>query len=158
MFRELGAYEEARPRYEGALEGFRELKDNWMTAWTLEGLGRTSFLEGDYRKATDLLKESMALFDSLGDRGGAVFMLRRLGMLVRAEGNHVRAACLLGAFKTLHEGIIGQEGMSRLDYPKELSNAFEEYQSEKKSDWIHGTAMSFERAIEYALGESDEVR
>ncbi len=44
--REAGQHAEACSRYEGALQGFLELGDRWMTAWTFEGLGRALVLAG----------------------------------------------------------------------------------------------------------------
>jgi hypothetical protein len=49
----------------------------WMTAWTLEGLGRVSYLAGESRKAEAHFRAAIALFDLLGERGNASFMLSR---------------------------------------------------------------------------------
>jgi tetratricopeptide (TPR) repeat protein len=55
LYRELGDWQQARPPYEEALAGFRELKDRWMTAWTLEGLGRAAQLAVSANIQTSLL-------------------------------------------------------------------------------------------------------
>ena len=150
---ELGKYREACPRYEEALKGFRHLKDKWMTAWTLEGLGRTMFLAGDICNANHYLKESAKLFYSLGDRANTVFMLNRIGMVTRAGGHHQRAARLLGAFKALHESMIGKEAVGQEIYAEDLGTSFTEYQNELPSEWCEGQVMSLEQAVEYAFAE-----
>ena len=129
-----------------------------MTAWTLEGLGRASYLDGDNKMAEKYLKEGMTLFDLLGDKGNAIFMLRRLGMVARSEGDHSRAACLLAAYKSLHDAIIAHESASRMEYSPEVNAAFAEYQDDYVSDWTRGQAMSSEQAVEYALGDSENAQ
>ncbi len=76
-------------------------------------------------------------------------------MVARSEGDHPRAACLLGAHKAIHGTIIGSESASRMEYSPEVSAAFAEYQNDYVSDWTRGQAMSSEQAVEYALGVSD---
>ncbi len=156
LFRELGEYREARVRYEEALRGFRELKDRWMTAWTLEGIGRASFLDGDSVKAQGYFKESTTLFDLLGDEANVVFLLRRLAMAVRSQGRHSRAATLLGAFKALQEAIISPAGGSQIEYSPALSAAFAEYRADYAKEWTQGQTMTLEQAVRYALEDSNE--
>jgi tetratricopeptide (TPR) repeat protein len=154
LFRELGDYRGARLRYEEALEGFRQLKNKWMIAWTLEGLGRVSYLDGDHGSAKSCIQESIALFDLLGDKSNAVFMLSRLGMVERSLDCQPRAARLLGAFKSIQEDLVGHEAASRMQYSEELKAAFAEHQADFAPDWARGQAMTFRRAVGYALEDS----
>lgn len=156
LFRELGQHEQALPRYEEALRGFRQLKDRWMIAWTLEGMGRNSFLDGDNRNAEKYLAESISHFSMLGDKRDTMFTLSILAMVVRAEEKHPRAACLLGAYKSINEALIGSEAAGCEMYSPELLTAFGEYQRDFASEWTLGSHMSFEQAIEYAVEDSND--
>ncbi len=125
-----------------------------MIAWTLEGLGRVSYLDGGIRKAVEYFKEGITLFNSLGDKASVVFILRRLGMAARSEGDHPRAACLLGAFTALQEAITGHNASNRMEHSPELEASFAECRDDYAKEWIRGHAMGFEQAVEYALEDS----
>jgi len=45
LYRETGNFTAARLHYEESLRRYRALKERWMVAWNLEGLGQTSRLE-----------------------------------------------------------------------------------------------------------------
>jgi tetratricopeptide (TPR) repeat protein len=151
LFRGLGKPAAARPLYEEALKGFRRLKDRWMTAWTLEGLGMISYIAGEARRAASHFREAIALFDLLGDKGNAAFLLSRLGLAARARGIHQRAARLLGAFTGMQEALLGPEAAAKVEHPAELAAALAEYRSQRAVHWSQGRAMSFEQAVAFAL-------
>ncbi len=150
MLKEIGEYAEARLHYKEALKGFRELKDRLWTAWTLEGLGRTQYLAREYRSAEFNFQKSLALFDILGDRGGAILVLRELAMLTRALGHHRQAATLLGAYTSNQKSLIGQEAAARLARSPELIAALNEYESGRQEEWLQGKSMGYEQAVAYA--------
>ena len=75
-------------------------------------------------------------------------------MAARSELDHPRAARLLGAYKALHEAIIGRESVNYMEYSSEVRAAFTEYQDDYAAEWIRGQTMSFGQAVEYALKDS----
>ncbi len=101
---ELGDYTSARVNYEKALKSFRELSDDWLVARQLEGLARVSLLDGDCEGAVGTTQESLRLFDEIGDRANVVFMMGRLGMVLRRAGCRARAASILGASESRAAG------------------------------------------------------
>jgi tetratricopeptide (TPR) repeat protein len=144
-----GEYLEAHRHYTEALKGFRELKDRWAIAWTLQGIGGASYRTAKYRRAEHSLGKCLALFDLLGDKGGAVSALGTLGMVLRARGHHVRAACILGACSRIQDDLLGPEVTSGIKPDPEFQAAQEKYQAEYPSEWAQGQAMDYKQAVEH---------
>jgi tetratricopeptide (TPR) repeat protein len=154
LFLELGDTVQARVHYEEALRLFRAQKDLWMIAWNLEGLGRVSLEEDNLSEAASYTRDSLELFYQCRDRSNTLILLSRVGTISRKQGNHPRAAFLLGAVDTLSD--VGNN--RRMDPPEELTSVCTEYQTEYIREWTCGQASTLDQAVAYALhtDEDDE--
>jgi hypothetical protein len=92
----------------------------------------------------------LALFELLGDEGGGVIALGALGMVFRARGQNLRAACILGASARIQDDLMGREATNRIKPNPELSALQEEYQVAHPTEWAQGQAMDYKQAVEYA--------
>jgi len=63
-------------------------------AGALCAAGELAFGQGDLARATELFKESLALYRGLEDDAGVAAVLVELGQVARAQGDHDRAAAL----------------------------------------------------------------
>jgi len=153
LLTELGDYKSARVNYEKALKSFRELSDDWLVAWQLEGLARVSLLDGDCEGAVRTTQESLRLFDEIGDRANVVFMMGRLGMVLRRAGCRARATSILGAFERLEREILG--AANRGAHSPDLAAALSTCKEAASESWAAGQAMSYAQALAYSLASPD---
>jgi non-specific serine/threonine protein kinase len=84
-------YALAAPRFEEALEIFRELDDRREIARTLRHYGILPTELGQFERAQALLEESASILRSLGDLSGVSMTLHNLGDLASDRGDEVRA-------------------------------------------------------------------
>ena len=112
--------------------------------------------EGDQEGAAALFEEGLVFSREAGDRANVAYCLEGLAAVALARGGAVRAARLLGAAERLREGVGAAvytyrpdrslrertvtAARARLGDPR-----FEEMRAQ-------GQAMTFEQAVEYALG------
>ena len=122
-----------------------------MTAWTLEGIGTAESLQGKNEASRKTLIRALELFETVGDRGGSLFIVRRLGMAARRQDDHDRASRLLSAFSTLNAELLVGDLTQVSPYPDDVVAATREYQQRDDVPWREGAAMSYEAVIEYLL-------
>jgi len=149
VYTELGDYNAARENYNAALERFRELKDGWLSAWNLEGLARLAVLTGDFGSACDATVDAIKIFNELGDRANAVFMLGWLGTAFHDAGDLENAATLFGAFHVLEANQPG-----RADFAPVAARVEEASASSRESAparWQKGCEMSYEQVFSFVL-------
>jgi predicted ATPase/DNA-binding CsgD family transcriptional regulator len=89
-----GHFSEGRAWLERALAGGSGVPAP-VRARALFGLGRIVHQQGDYVQATELLKESLALFQEAGDWLSSMVALLRLGTAAIAQGHYDRAERLV---------------------------------------------------------------
>lgn len=89
-----GYLSEGRERLEGALSSHAASPS--VRGKALAGAGALAGRQGDYRRATALCEESLALCRKLGDQHGIAFALNALGFVARQQGDYERAAALCG--------------------------------------------------------------
>jgi len=153
-----GKFKEARAVWEEYLELNRELKDKSGTALVLSNLALVARDEGRYADAHRLSTESIALFREIGDRRIVAHIMSRLGGLAVLEGDPARAARLFGVVDRLLP-LIGAKlppaNRKDKDHFEALAqNALGE--EAYKAAWEEGNAFSFEQAVAYAVGGSQE--
>lgn len=71
----------------------------------LHASGVITYALGDHATANQELEQSLALYQSLGDRRGIALNLTYLGMLARHRGEYARASTLLEKSVTLFRGL-----------------------------------------------------
>jgi predicted ATPase/DNA-binding CsgD family transcriptional regulator len=82
LLRHQGDYERAAAAYQGALEGWREVRLRERVSETLSGLGQLRFREGSYSAAKDFFVEALAQ----GDERRQVEATNGLGRIAWVEG------------------------------------------------------------------------
>ncbi len=110
-----GAFAEAEPEYEQALE-IRERAlgaDHPLTAQTMANLGTNHFAKGDYARAEDLLTRALESRErGLGaDHPEVGDTLRVLSHIVRAAGDIPRARALLERALAIGEAAFGPDDL-----------------------------------------------
>jgi predicted ATPase/DNA-binding CsgD family transcriptional regulator len=151
-----GDHEGARPRFEEGLALGRSIGDRLSVCNALFNLAQLALAAGDQDAAFLRLAEGIAPSEELGDRGNVAYILEGLGVVAGQRGEALRAARLLGA----SEGLISAIGLrGHADYRPDRAiygrveaemlarlgqAAFEAAKEE-------GRAMSYGRAVEYAL-------
>jgi predicted ATPase/DNA-binding SARP family transcriptional activator/tetratricopeptide (TPR) repeat protein len=85
------AWQEARPFYAAAVEGFRGLGTPVPQGVALAGLGRCDEAEGDTTAAQARYREALALGRRLGEPGVTASALEGLARLAEASGDHETA-------------------------------------------------------------------
>jgi predicted ATPase/DNA-binding winged helix-turn-helix (wHTH) protein len=74
---------------------YRDLKDDWGVAISLNALAIGTRERGDYAKSQSLFEEALACWRSLGDRVAIARCLNNLANVVKARANYGRARALL---------------------------------------------------------------
>lgn len=151
--REQGDLPVARELYERALSLFRKAGDRWGCARSLADLGQILSEQADYAASLEAYGESLKIFAELGHRRGLARSLEGCACLALAQGQPARALKLAGAAAHLRSVIgvtLTDAEQQRLD--RALAPAWEAIgKSGGEEAWAEGTAMSFEKAIEYSL-------
>ncbi len=153
--REEGNGAAARELYQRALSAFREDGDPWGSARSLTDLASIDCEQGDHLAAHAAYREALQIFAGLGHRRGTARALEGSACLALAEGYAERALKLAAAAAHLRQEIkapLNQAEQSKFD--QTLLPAWESLgESEGKSAWLEGSAMSMEKAIRYSLEE-----
>ncbi len=152
-----GALDSAAAQIKEGLAMSRELGDGRNIAMSLFILGMVDFGQGEPGRGAPLFEEGVRISQSIGDRLGGIYYVWGFGKLSVLRGRPVRAATLWGASEALRE----QMGMalSALDlaasgYEQDLAAVRSTLgETSFNAAWAEGRAMSFERAIDFALQE-----
>ena len=153
--REQGDVAAARGLYQRALSAFRQAGDPWGTARSLTDLAYIDCEQGDHLAAHSACREALETFARLGHRRGMARALEGSAFLALAQGQAERALKLAAAAAHVRQLIgtpLHPAEQSKLD--QMLLPAWESLsETEGKSAWAEGSAMSLEKAIEYSLEE-----
>ena len=144
----------AKPLLEEARTFFRRLDDRFMLAWSNHTLGLLAVGTNNFDLAKRSFTEALQLFIEAKDVSGITLQLDNLSVIVRHEGDPVRATRLaaaavaqgaltgtgLGALLSQREGRTGREGLSDTD---------------AATAWAEGQALTLDEATAYALDPAD---
>jgi predicted ATPase/DNA-binding CsgD family transcriptional regulator len=131
---------------------------------TLLDLATALCLRGDHATARSLLEEDLARYRALDNRRAAAEVLRGFAFVAGAQANHDRALRLAGAAGALQTGAdpssspdadAGAPAAWRTTYHRLLATARAVLQEAGAAAWVEGQAMSFGRAVAYALSPDD---
>ncbi len=155
LAREHGELTAAHALYQRALATFRQAGDVWGVGRALADLGSIACEQGDAPAAHESYREAMELFGSLGYRRGIARALEGCACLAVRQKQSARALKLAGAaahLRQLTSAFLARAEQSRLD--DMLRPAWEGLsRAEGEAAWAAGSALSLQRAIEYALEE-----
>ncbi len=140
----------ANPLLEEAQTLFRRLDDRFMLAWASHTLGLVAVGTYDFEMGKRSFTEALHLFIEAKDVSGITLQLDNLSVIVRHEGDPVRATRLaaaavaqgaltgtgLGALLSQREGRSGREGLTDTD---------------AATAWAEGQALTLDEATAYAL-------
>jgi len=157
MARALGDTIAARELYQRALLAFREAGDQWGSARCLSDLGGIDCERGDHPAARAAYREALEIVAGLGHRRGTARALEGTACLALAEGHAARALKLAAAAMHLRQLVsapLPPTEQQKLD--QTLSPAWAALSdTQGKSAWAEGFAMSLEKAVQYSLEEPD---
>lgn len=151
----VGDFDQARREIEAAKGGFTALGDRYGVARSLAALGSAAVHEGRVGEALPLLRESVALALTLGDRDDIAWALQLLAVAI-SESHSERAVRLLGAAEVLREALGARlEGIELALHEQTLATL------ESRSDpetlgraRASGRNLSLEEAVDLALTEN----
>jgi non-specific serine/threonine protein kinase len=133
----------------------RSIKDVSAVAIELESLAAVQLDMGDLAAAKQSLTESFTLSRELKDRWNILYCLQGLSWVASASADDRRALRLAGAAKRASDewSLSWDPGAERLErFGTALEQSRTRLGSRKSQQaWTEGTAMSLDRAIEYAL-------
>ena len=147
-----GELDEAMRLLGEALPVLRRIGDENCTSMSLTFLGETHTLQGDYESARDCLREALEGYVGLQNPFGIGNCLRRLAWLAEAEGEHERAATLLGqAEEACRELKMSVHDRGRFDRSVESVRGVLGDQKWEEAR-AAGAALSREEGVRLALG------
>jgi non-specific serine/threonine protein kinase len=117
-------------------------------------LGNIASHQGNFDRATGLLRDSLMLRKELGSKLGVAECLERLAGVAGGQGRPDRAVRLLGAAEAVRRSIGSPlPDADRSDYEGNVTAARAALGEEAfATGWAEGRAMTLEEAIEFALG------
>lgn len=147
--------------FEEALARSREVGHGYIGILSLYNLALIAQVRGDHERAGRLYAEGLKLSVEVSDKVEAAYCLEGLAELAASRDEPGRAARLFGASEALLETVgspLYAHARDRSLYERAVAEvcaavgeaAFEAARSE-------GRQMTFERAVEYALGEEETL-
>lgn len=113
--------------------------------------------QGDYSRAFALLAEAILILQELGDKESSILCLEPIAFMALEQRFPERAARLLGASESLRK-TLGVTRAQPLQADYERYTACAQSQLDKaafEAAWAEGCAMTYEKAIAYAVGIKD---
>ena len=109
---QLGQYDQARERFDGALTIRQALGDRYRVAETLAGLGMIAFVLGQ-PDAERLLLECLTIREQIGDTIGVAKSLTNLGNVYERQGRYHEALALYERAQPIYAENNGWFGLTR---------------------------------------------
>jgi len=138
---ERGRYDESLRCYEQALDGFVPLGDRFLTAWTLEGMGRVELGVGLPERAIEFTTQALIHFDELGDALHVALMLSRLAQLAVSVEAAAHPALLGGAAFAM----LSEPGIPELRDTPQITQAREQISGmadKWPEEWVEGSRLT----------------
>jgi predicted ATPase/class 3 adenylate cyclase len=150
-----GQYSEAISYYEESISINEAHGETYFTNVARSDIGHAHRKMGDLDKAKEIYRETILVWQDLGQLGAVANQLECFGFIAVENGQWERAAELLGAAEALREisdtPMLIHEQMEYDKYTDRLKEEVEESQFER--DWEAGRQMGMEEAVVYALDE-----
>ena len=132
---------------------YRELGDTWFGGIVLWGMGVGATVLGDYEKARASFRQCLQSSVALGNRWAVAYPLEAFAAMAVAEGQHARAARLLGAAEALRSEFgIGTETTDHPALRQIFASAVPEFiKPEMVAARKEGRGLTAAQAVEFAL-------
>jgi predicted ATPase len=157
MARHQGNLVEAQSLLEEALRLDREVPLPFSTAWLRLRQGNLAYDQGDFDRANDFYRESLAIFRDLEEKRECAACIEGLAAVADAQGNALRAVRLWSSAAAIREAIgapLPPVDRSQRDAALACPRA-EIGAMLFETVWSEAGALPLEQAIVYALGESE---
>ncbi|MGH3144909.1 MAG: ATP-binding protein, partial [Rubrobacter sp.] len=151
---------EAAERYFGeGLDSARRRQDPLCTYVALYNLAQLALAREDLAVATSTLEEGIQLSGWTKDRANLAHLLEALAAVASTRGEALRSAVLLGAVETSLRVVGAPVYNYYVPDPALRERAVAESraalgESTFEQAWTQGEAMTFEEAVDYALGDA----
>jgi predicted ATPase/DNA-binding CsgD family transcriptional regulator len=151
-----GETAQAVPLLERSLALARDAGDAAGLMFALDGLGQVLHARGDDGRAVACFREGLTRARDAGSRRYVALATQRLGQVALSRGDLERAARLFGAAEALREAMHMPIPIAEhVAYDRILARLKATLDDATwRSTVAEGRAMVWEKAIEYALGES----
>lgn len=152
-----GEHTAARSLFEQALSLRREVGDKYILAHSLQALGLVARTQRDFPVARQYFAEALILFREVGNEQGVALCLAGFAGIAAAQAQPKPAAYLYGATEALIERIGATLVFAdRADYERHVALVRLQLDTESfETAWMKGRAMTLEKAVAYALTESE---
>ena len=156
LARERGDYAGAWALQEESLAICRQLGHQQGVAASLNNLGNVARERGDYAGARALQEESLAICRQLGDQQGVAACLDEMTAVADGQSLPSQAARLGGAAASLRESLDAPLSPAEQAEVDKTIAAVREALGEDAfaAAWDAGRAMTWEQAVEFAMGET----
>ena len=148
LYSKHGYFTKARASFEEALQGFSELEDRFLSAWTLDGLGRVEAERGNTGSAMAYTLRAIDLFDRLGDELNVGLMIARFIETVREAETSNEVAMIAGAASKMINGRRGDD-LSKAPQVEKAAQQIAGLDIKFPSDWIRGMSLSRAEAVDW---------
>jgi hypothetical protein len=140
--------------FRAALEGFRQVGDRTMEAWSLHMLGGALLREGKHDESRPYLRHALQHFYDASDAAGMTLVLDDLSSQALADDEPIRAARLWGAARALTTatgaGLAGfTDGWIEQKVRPNVRVALDPADLERGAQ--EGAAMPLDEAVAYGL-------
>jgi predicted ATPase/DNA-binding XRE family transcriptional regulator len=153
-----GEYRRATGYAEEALDLTRQTGDRLAAQTALQILAQSAWAAGEHEEATRYLRASLVVASELADRVNVAYCMQGLAEVDLAREDPHRAARMLGAAESLLElAATPLYAWADHDMPQRATDTAREALGERawKVEWDEGRAMTFEKAVAYALREDE---
>lgn len=133
--------------------------ERWILSYAVLVTGLAEFVRGDATATSALVSEALVAKRDLGDTLGIAVSLDVLGWVAASEGEHDRAATLLGAshrvWDTVGEPVFGSKNFAALRAQAEDAVRRGGGTDTYNDGYARGAAFDTMQAVAFALGEPE---
>jgi predicted ATPase len=144
-----GDFAQAASLLDESLTLARQLENLVLEAQVLAALGLVALFDDARERGAGLIRDSLSLSARLGDKRTTAECLHALAGVSAAAGDRQRAATLWGAAKRSLETLQAPPSATE----RAVSDRFLAFVETESDAYAAGCQMSFEEALEYALGD-----
>jgi predicted ATPase/DNA-binding SARP family transcriptional activator len=156
LYMSEGDLVQARRIQEECLAAARDMGDVTCMVTALNCLSRIEFLQDRYRQALAFLAECLPLLASQGDPRSLIFTLDHLASVLTSLGHLSVGVTLWSAIETLRAQLGQRPSQAEAEFQdSQLAQARVKLgEAAFETAWAQGSALSRERAVDYALEET----
>jgi len=150
-----GLHEEAIAYLEDGLRFFESIGDRYFTNVARSQIGHAHRQMGDFSLAMDIYRETILVWQDLGNRGAVANQLECIAFVAIANSQPTQAATLLGAAEAIRVAVESPRLMDeQLEFDEAIASLDQNMEDGVlESALDNGRRLGLEEAIAYALAE-----